>query len=99
MARDLRNEFFLLFFPFFDDTTPHMVHPPPPPPPPSLRLNVHPAHAPAPAPAPAPASDLVCMSSNDPDTIDALFSTLAFVFKFLVKQIVMNFQVRKRNVP
>jgi hypothetical protein len=32
------------------------------------------------------------MSSNDPEAIDALFSTLAFVFKFLVKQIVMNFQ-------
>jgi len=34
------------------------------------------------------------MSSNDPEAIDALFSTLAFVFKFLVKQIVMNFQAR-----
>lgn len=32
------------------------------------------------------------MSSNDPDIIDSLFSTLAFVFKFLVKQIVTNFQ-------
>jgi hypothetical protein len=38
-------------------------------------------------------ANLLFRSSNDPDTIDALFSTLAFVFKFLVKQIVMNFQV------
>ena len=34
-----------------------------------------------------------CRLSNDADTIDALFSTLAFIFKFLVKQIVVNFQV------
>jgi hypothetical protein len=40
------------------------------------------------------------MSSNDPDVIDALFSTLAFVFKFLVKQIVMNFQqILKHYAP
>ena len=49
------------------------------------RQNLHPSTSPL---------SPLRMSSNDPEAIDALFSTLAFVFKFLVKQIVMNFQAR-----